>query len=153
VGTSSFACYALTIGRIPCCAIKADINALSSFVEVLISLACLKINALPLLQPVVTHTLSTESDAISFKTVIRNYIAFVIHAPIASTAGSSINAVPSIIEIVTYITFITISSNKVERTTGNFSPNTRAKAQVLSLLTSSERRTLLKACSIANCIS
>lgn len=83
LGIGSLAGDALAVGWVPGSTVGADINALSSRIEVLLSLAALEVNALTLLESVVSgNTDNTESEIIDLQTVIGNTQTISINTPL-----------------------------------------------------------------------
>ena len=151
LGVSSLTGDALSVWWVPGGAVGAHINALTSRVEVLLSLAALEVNALSLLESVVSgNANNTESEIIDLQAVVGDTQTVSIDAPLVSSAFGFKGTSSGEVDVVVGFTFNTVIANQIESFAVFVRIDTFSISEFLSFLTSSETIDDLEALTVSN---
>jgi hypothetical protein len=147
----SLAGDALSIRRVPGSAVRANINALTSIVEVLLSLAALEIDALSLLESVVSGNAdNAESEIIDLQAVIRDTQTVSIDAPLIGSAFGFKGASSGEIKVVVGFALNTVVADQIKSLAVLVGVDTFSISESLSFLASSKTVDDLEALSVSN---
>ena len=141
--------HALSSGRVPGGAGRTHIDTLASSVEVLLSSAGLEVHTLSQLETVVgIDAGSTHPEGVNSQTVIGECEALSIDAVLVGGTGDDLLAMTSVVQVESTVALNAVTSLQVEGLTVDVSTHTRSKAELLSLLATSEGGGDLQALSI-----